>query len=73
MRASRTSRAACRLARKLLATLRGRKLAQTAQEIAAETGLKHRPTADGQRVADIYRRIAHSLAQRLGNGHPMPI
>jgi type IV secretory pathway VirD2 relaxase len=44
------------LARNLLATLRGRELAKTAQEIAAETGLEHRPVADGQRVAGIYRR-----------------
>ncbi|HDR9224224.1 TPA: relaxase/mobilization nuclease and DUF3363 domain-containing protein [Burkholderia vietnamiensis] len=43
-------------ARNLLATLRGRELAKTAQEIAAETGLEHRPVADGQRVAGIYRR-----------------
>jgi hypothetical protein len=41
------------LARNLLATLRGRELAKTAQEITAETGLEHRPVADGQRVASI--------------------
>lgn len=44
------------LARNLLATLRGRELAQAANDIASETGLKHRPVADGQRVAGIYRR-----------------
>ncbi|MGH6647366.1 relaxase/mobilization nuclease domain-containing protein [Aquabacterium sp.] len=44
------------LARSLLATLRGRELAQTTKDIAAETGLEHRPVADGQRVAGIYRR-----------------
>ncbi|GAB6048339.1 DUF3363 domain-containing protein [Methyloparacoccus murrellii] len=44
------------LARNLLATLRGRELAQTAKDIAAETGLEHRPVADGQRVYGIYRR-----------------
>ena len=44
------------LARNLLATLRGRELTKAAQNIAAETGLKHRPVADGQRVAGIYRR-----------------
>lgn len=44
------------LARNLLATLRERELAQAAKDIAAETGLKHRPMADGQRVAGIYRR-----------------
>ena len=44
------------LARNLLATLRERELAKAAQDIAAETGLEHRPVADGQRVAGIYRR-----------------
>ena len=44
------------LARSLLGTLRSRELAQAAKDIAAETGLEHRPTADGQRVAGIYRR-----------------
>ena len=44
------------LARNLLSTLRNRELAQAAKDIAAETGLEHRPTADGQRVAGIYRR-----------------
>lgn len=44
------------LARNLLGTLRNRELAQAAKDIAAETGLEHRPTADGQRVTGIYRR-----------------
>ncbi|RDS85032.1 DUF3363 domain-containing protein [Dyella monticola] len=44
------------LARNLLATLRGRELAKAGQDIATETGLEHRPVADGQRVAGIYRR-----------------
>ncbi|MFM0718913.1 relaxase/mobilization nuclease and DUF3363 domain-containing protein [Paraburkholderia strydomiana] len=44
------------LARNLLATLRGRELTQAAKNIAAETGLEHRPVADGQRVTGIYRR-----------------
>ncbi|MGA3985517.1 DUF3363 domain-containing protein [Ralstonia nicotianae] len=44
------------LARNLLATLRERELAKAAKNIAAETGLVHRPVADGQRVAGIYRR-----------------
>lgn len=44
------------LARNLLSTLRNRELAQAAKDIAAETGLEHRPTADGQHVAGIYRR-----------------
>ncbi|EMF61997.1 relaxase/mobilization nuclease domain-containing protein [Stenotrophomonas maltophilia] len=44
------------LTRNLLATLRGRELMKVAQDIATETGLEHRPVADGQRVAGIYRR-----------------
>ncbi|WP_087047729.1 relaxase/mobilization nuclease and DUF3363 domain-containing protein [Caballeronia ptereochthonis] len=44
------------LARNLLATLRGRELEKAARDIAAETGLEHRPTTDGQRVVGIYRR-----------------
>ena len=44
------------LARNLLGTLRNRELAQAAKDIAAETGLAHRPAADGQRVAGINRR-----------------
>ena len=44
------------LARNLLATLRGREVAAAAQNIAAETGLEHRPVGDGQRVSGIYRR-----------------
>ena len=44
------------LARNLLGTLRNRELAQAAKRIAAETGLAHRPLADVQRVAGIYRR-----------------
>lgn len=44
------------LARNLLGTLRNRELAQAAKDIATDTGLKHRPVVDGQRVAGIYRR-----------------
>ena len=44
------------LARNLLGTQRNRELAQAAKSIAADTGLEHRPVADGQRVAGIYRR-----------------
>jgi len=44
------------LARNLLDTLRSRELSQVAKDIAAETGLEHRQTTDGQRVAGIYRR-----------------
>lgn len=44
------------LARNLLGTLRNRDLAHAAKDIAAETGLEHRPLTDGTRVAGIYRR-----------------
>ena len=44
------------LARNLLATLRSRDIATAAQRIAAETGLEHRPVADGERVSGVYRR-----------------
>jgi hypothetical protein len=44
------------LARNLLGTLRNRELAQAAKDIATETGLEHRPVADGQLVAGTYRR-----------------
>ncbi|MCW0366570.1 hypothetical protein NB699_001553 [Xanthomonas sacchari] len=44
------------LARNVLGTLRSRELAQAAKDIAAQTGLEHRPLADGQRVAGTYRR-----------------
>lgn len=44
------------LARDLLATLRNRELHQAAKDIAAKTGLTHRPVGEGQRAAGIYRR-----------------
>ena len=44
------------LARNLPGTLRNREVAQAAKDIAADTGLEHLPTADGQRVSGIYRR-----------------
>lgn len=44
------------LARNLLATLRGRELARTAQGITAETGLEYHPVTDGERVRGVYRR-----------------
>ncbi|MBS0498718.1 MAG: relaxase/mobilization nuclease and DUF3363 domain-containing protein [Proteobacteria bacterium] len=44
------------LARNLLDTLRNREVAQAAKDIAANTGLEHRPVVDGQRVMGIYRR-----------------
>ena len=39
----------------MLATLRGREVAVAAQDIAAETGLAHRPVADGERITGVYR------------------
>lgn len=44
------------LARNLLRMLRNREVAQAAQDISVESGLEHRPVADGQRVSGIYRR-----------------
>ena len=53
------------LARNLLATLRGRELAKTAEGIAAETGLQHRPVADGQRLVGTYRRSIQLASGRF--------
>jgi type IV secretory pathway VirD2 relaxase len=52
------------LARNLLATLRGRELAIVAQGIAAETGLEHRPVADGERVSGVYKRSVQLASGR---------
>ncbi len=52
------------LARNLLGTLRNGELAQAAKDIAAETGLEHRPVADGQSVAGIYRRSVMLVSGR---------
>src|SRR5262245_36438378 len=43
-------------ARDLLDTLRRQELAGAAARLAAETGLVHRPAADGEHVAGIYRQ-----------------
>ena len=42
--------------RDLLATLRSRELATAADQIAAETGLKYRPAAEGDHIAGTYRQ-----------------
>ncbi|HEJ2267344.1 TPA: DUF3363 domain-containing protein [Pseudomonas aeruginosa] len=52
------------LARNLLGTLRNRELVQAAKDIAAETGLEHRPVTDGERVAGIYRRSVMLVSGR---------
>lgn len=44
------------LARNLLRTLRGLELERAAKDIATQTGLEHRPLADGQHVRGVYRR-----------------
>ena len=44
------------LARDLLATLRDRDVVQVGRNLAAETGLDHRPVADGGKVGGVYRR-----------------
>jgi hypothetical protein len=41
------------LARNLLVTLRSWDVARAAKDVAAETGLEHRPVAEGQRVVGI--------------------
>jgi hypothetical protein len=43
-------------ARELLNTLRRRELDEVSAELAAETGLVHRPSAEGEHVAGLYRR-----------------
>jgi len=48
------------LARNLLGTLLNRELAQATKDIAADTGLEHRPVTDWQRVVGIYR-LRHAL------------
>jgi hypothetical protein len=40
----------------MLDTLRGRELTEVASKLAAETGLAHRPSAEGEHVSGIYRR-----------------
>lgn len=52
------------LARNLLRTLRNRELMQAAKDVAAETGLEHRPVADSQRVTGIYRRSVMLVSGR---------
>jgi len=44
------------LARDLLNTLRQRALSEVSARLAAETGLVHRPSAEGERVSGVYRR-----------------
>jgi hypothetical protein len=43
-------------ARDLLSTLRRRELDETAARLSAETGLAHRPSAEGEHVSGIYRQ-----------------
>lgn len=53
------------LARNLLATLRGRELEAAGGSIAAETGLTHRPVAEGERVSGVYRRSVQLASGRF--------
>ncbi len=53
------------LARNLLATLRGKDVAIAAQDIAKETGLAHRPVADGERISGVYRRSVQLASGRF--------
>jgi len=43
-------------ARDLLNTLRRRELDEAAADLSAETGLSHRPSAEGEHVSGVYRR-----------------
>ena len=43
-------------ARDLLNTLRQRDLSEVTAKLAAETGLVHRPSAEGERVSGVYRQ-----------------
>ena len=49
-------------ARDLLDTLRQRELDEVSARVAAETGLAHRPSAEGEHVAGIYRQRVSWLA-----------
>jgi len=53
------------LARNLLGTLRGREIDAAAKAIATETGLTHRPVADGEHVSGIYRRDVQLASGRF--------
>lgn len=53
------------LARNLLRTLRGREIDTAAKTIAAETGLAHRPLADGERATGVYRRNVQLASGRF--------
>ena len=53
------------LARNLLGILRGREIDVAAKIIATETGLAHRPIADGERVSGIYRRNVQLASGRF--------
>ena len=49
----------------LLATLRARDIEQAARAIEAESGLAHRPTADGQTVSGVYKRSVSLVSGRF--------
>jgi hypothetical protein len=48
-----------------LSTLRDRDIAAAGRRIAQETGLAHRPVADGERVSGIYRRSVQLASGRF--------
>ncbi|MBD9397983.1 relaxase/mobilization nuclease and DUF3363 domain-containing protein [Pseudomonas sp. PDM11] len=52
------------LARNLMATLRGRDLAETAREISAQTGMQYRQAVEGKRVSGVYRRSVQLASGR---------
>lgn len=52
-------------ARNLLDTLRGRELDATAAQVAAETGLTHRPLVEGETIAGTFRRRLNLASGRF--------
>ena len=64
------------LARDLLATLRSREVEAAGAKLAAESGLSHRPTVDGERIAGTYRRsvqLASGRCAMLSAGVDFPL
>lgn len=52
------------LANGLLATLRGRELTDVAGQLESQTGLRHRPLVDGERIDGVYRRSLQLVSGR---------
>ncbi len=62
-------------ARDLLTTLRRRELDEAASRLSAETGLAHRPSAEGEPVAGVYRQrvtLASGRFAMIDDGAGLP-